>query len=118
LTADQWYLSIIQASSAWDVSTGNGVTVAVRDAGVDDSPPDLINNMVTGRNVVSNNNDTSPINVHGTAVAGAVAATGNNGAIDDPAILQGIEAVSDRALLITEPGLGLRLGGAALAAGY
>jgi hypothetical protein len=39
-------------------------------------------------------------------------------AIDDPAILQSIEAVSDRALLITEPGLGLRLGGTALAAGY
>jgi hypothetical protein len=39
-------------------------------------------------------------------------------AIDDPAVLQSVEAVSDRALLITEPGLGLRLGGAALAAGY
>ena len=39
-------------------------------------------------------------------------------AIADPAILQGIEAVSDRALLMTEPGLGLRLGGTALAAGY
>jgi len=39
-------------------------------------------------------------------------------AIDDPAILQSIEAVSDRALLMTEAGLGLRLGGTALAAGY
>ena len=39
-------------------------------------------------------------------------------AINDPAILQSIEAVSDRALLVTEPGLGLRLGGTALAAGY
>jgi hypothetical protein len=39
-------------------------------------------------------------------------------AISDPAILQSVEAVSDRALLMTEPGLGLRLGGTALAAGY
>jgi hypothetical protein len=39
-------------------------------------------------------------------------------AIDDPAVLQSVEAVSDRALLITEPGLALRLGGTALAAGY
>ena len=39
-------------------------------------------------------------------------------AIDDPAVLQSVEAVSDRALLITEPGLGLRLGGTALSGGY
>jgi hypothetical protein len=37
--------------------------------------------------------------------------------IADPAILPGVEGVTGRALLITEPGLGLRLGGAALAAG-
>jgi subtilisin family serine protease len=76
---EQWHLSKIQASSAWDISTGNGVTVAVLDAGVEGSHPDLANSMVPGWNVVSNNIDTSPVNLHGTAVAGAVAATGNNG---------------------------------------
>ena len=77
--SEQWHLSKIQASTAWDISTGNGVTIAVLDAGVEGSHPDLVSNMVPGRNVVSNNSDTSPLNVHGTAVAGAVAATGNNG---------------------------------------
>jgi len=76
---DQWHLSKIQASPAWDTSTGNGVTVAVLDAGVEGSHPDLANSMVPGWNVVSNNSDTSPVNLHGTAVAGAVAAIGDNG---------------------------------------
>jgi thermitase len=77
--SDQWHLSMIQASSAWDTSTGNGITIAVLDAGVDGSHPDLATRMVPGRNVVSNNNNTAAINLHGTAVAGAVAATGDNG---------------------------------------
>ena len=76
---DQWHLSRIQASVAWDVSTGNGVTIAVLDSGVEGSHPDLASSMVPGWNVVSNNSNTSPVNLHGTAVAGAVAATGNNG---------------------------------------
>ncbi|HAJ91106.1 MAG TPA: peptidase S8 [Gammaproteobacteria bacterium] len=76
---EQWHLSKIQASVAWGVSTGNGVTIAVLDSGVEDSHPDLAGSMVPGWNVVSNNSNTSPIGLHGTAVAGAVAATGNNG---------------------------------------
>jgi thermitase len=75
---DQWHLSMIQTSSAWDISTGNGITIAVLDAGVDGSHPDLATRMVPGRNVASNNNNTAAINVHGTAVAGAVAAAGDN----------------------------------------
>jgi subtilisin family serine protease len=75
---DQWHLSKIQAPTAWDVATGNGITVAILDSGVEGSHPDLAGSMVPGRNVVSNNTDTSAMSVHGTAVAGAIAATGNN----------------------------------------
>ena len=74
----QWHLAKIQAPGAWDYATGEGITVAILDAGVETSHPDLVNNLVPGRNVVSNTSNTSPINVHGTAVAGTVAATTNN----------------------------------------
>jgi hypothetical protein len=76
--SSQWHLPHIQAPVAWDTSAGEGITVAILDSGVDGSHPDLVNNMVPGWNVVSNNSDTSPIHWHGTSAAGTVAATGNN----------------------------------------
>jgi hypothetical protein len=74
----QWHLPKIQAPTAWDVSQGDGITVAILDTGVEASHPDLVGNLVPGWNVVSNNSDTSPIMWHGTSVAGTVAASGNN----------------------------------------
>lgn len=76
--ASQWHLPGIQAPEAWDSATGEGITVAILDTGVEDSHPDLAGNLTTGRNVVSNNDDTSPIVWHGTSVAGAVAASTKN----------------------------------------
>jgi hypothetical protein len=74
----QWHLPKIQAPAAWEASAGEGITVAILDTGVEGSHPDLVNNLVPGWNVVSNNSDTSPVMWHGTSVAGTVAATGNN----------------------------------------
>ena len=76
--ASQWHLPKIQAPTAWEASAGDGVTVAILDTGVEASHPDLVNNLVPGWNVVSNNSDTSPVMWHGTSVAGVVAATSNN----------------------------------------
>ena len=76
--ASQWHLPKIQAPAAWDASAGNGITVAILDTGVEASHPDLVDNLVPGWNVVSNNSDTSPVRWHGTSVAGVVAATSNN----------------------------------------
>ncbi|GMQ87344.1 MAG: hypothetical protein BMS9Abin08_0545 [Gammaproteobacteria bacterium] len=76
--SSQWHLPLIQAPVAWDTSTGEGITVAILDTGVEGSHPDLVNNLVPGWNVVSNNSDTSPVMWHGTSVAGTVAATSNN----------------------------------------
>ncbi|HET8701129.1 MAG TPA: S8 family serine peptidase [Nitrococcus sp.] len=74
-----WHLRKIQAPTAWDKSLGDGVTVAVLGTGVDPYHLDLVDNLVPGWNVVSNNSDTKDINGHGTEVAGVVAATSNNG---------------------------------------
>ena len=74
-----WHLPKIQAPSAWDFSTGDAVTVAVVDSGIDPSHPDLIAHLVPGRNIVSNNTDTSDVSGHGTLIAGVIGADTNNG---------------------------------------
>ena len=83
-----WHVSKIGAATAWDSSLGAGVTIAILDSGIEASHPDLKANLVAGRNVYDNNNDTSDICGHGTAVAGAAAAATNN-ALGVPGIAGG-----------------------------
>jgi len=89
----QWNLQAIQAPSAWAVSRGAGVTVAVLDTGVAYEnrgayrrAPDLAGGrFVAGRDFVGG--DAHPDDVpprdgrrsHGTQIAGIIAATANNG---------------------------------------
>ena len=74
----EWHLSKVGASTAWDVSQGAGVVIAILDSGVDGSHPDLAAQMVPGYNFYDNNTNTADVNGHGTAVAGVAAATTNN----------------------------------------
>ena len=85
----------INATNAWNISTGAGVKVAVIDEGVDLTHPDLINNLLPGYDATDalyggsnggyggNNHD--PLGVrrfeedaHGTACAGIIAAMNNS----------------------------------------
>jgi serine protease len=75
----QWHLKAAGAERAWDVSRGEGVTVAVIDTGiapVDDLDPARI---VPGWNFVSGTADARDDNGHGTHVAGTVAQSTGNG---------------------------------------
>ncbi|MGW9172380.1 type VII secretion-associated serine protease mycosin [Streptomyces decoyicus] len=45
----QWYLDAMQAERMWQTSTGEGVTVAVIDSGVDGSVPELRGQLVPGK---------------------------------------------------------------------
>lgn len=72
----------IDAPGAWIFNTGDpNIIIAVLDDGVDIDHPDLINNIVAGYDFY--NDDNSPVpsgnDAHGTACAGLIAASGNNG---------------------------------------
>jgi serine protease len=79
---NQWGLHRIQAPLAWDITTGNtNIKVAVVDDAVLTTHPDLIPNLLPGRDVSSNTNNAMPNETgmtHGTHVAGIVSAATNN----------------------------------------
>ncbi|OGB04370.1 MAG: peptidase S8 [Burkholderiales bacterium RIFCSPHIGHO2_12_FULL_69_20] len=74
----EWHLAKINAAGAWDLSQGQGITIAVLDTGVAPAHPDLAASLVPGWNFYDNNSNTSDVHGHGTAVAGAAAAVSNN----------------------------------------
>jgi|GEM_PF-3933255 len=105
---DLWGLDSIHAEKAWDIAQGENTVVAVVDSGVDMQHPDIAENIwknpgetgvvngvdlatngidddqngfiddVNGWNFVSNTNDPTDDNGHGTHVSGTIAAVGNN----------------------------------------
>ena len=69
----------IDIRRAWSLATGEGVIVALIDSGVDAGHPDLIDQVIPGRDFVDNDNDSSPggdgpDEAHGTFIAGIIAA--------------------------------------------
>ncbi|MGB9911263.1 MAG: S8 family serine peptidase [Microgenomates group bacterium] len=79
----QWHLDNsvyggIQMEKAWEVSKGEGVTVAVVDSGIRRGT-DLLNTcFVAGYDFVNNDSDPTDENGHGTHVAGTIAQSTNN----------------------------------------
>jgi hypothetical protein len=75
----QWHLPKIQCPEAWDLTLGTtNIVVAVLDSGVESTHPDLAPVLLPGWNALDNNTDTRDVTSHGTFVAGAAAALGQN----------------------------------------
>jgi len=66
----------VDPSHRW--ATGKGVTVAVIDTGLDANHHELKGRVTATRNLVNGDPDDFSQDVHGTAVAGVIAATANN----------------------------------------
>lgn len=89
--SDQWNLSMLSAPAAWEVSSGQNITIAVLDTGINATHEDLINNINTdGYDFISDNKSSGDGNgfdpnpndegtsFHGSHVAGIIAAQANN----------------------------------------
>ncbi|MEV5933747.1 type VII secretion-associated serine protease mycosin [Streptomyces sp. NPDC052079] len=76
----QWHLDAMHAEDMWKVSTGNGMTVAVIDSGVDNSLADLKGQVLDGKDYSKQQGDEhTDIEGHGTSIAALIAATGARG---------------------------------------
>jgi subtilisin family serine protease len=69
--SQQWRLSFLHR-----LATGKGVTVAVIDSGIDTRHPDLVGQVSTNQNFVTSS--PPPVEIHGTGVAGIIAARADN----------------------------------------
>jgi len=76
---NQWNLPRILAPTAWDLTTGSAVTIAILGTGIDPDHPDLGDKIVPGYDVVNDDYDPRDDNGYYTFVAGIAAAVTNNG---------------------------------------
>lgn len=73
-----WGISAFDLPRAWQKSKGEGVKIAVLDTGCDLTHPDLISNLLPGKNFVDQNKEPWDDNGHGTHVCGIIAAENND----------------------------------------
>ncbi|MCZ2524342.1 S8 family serine peptidase [Streptomyces sp. HB2AG] len=80
----QWALEAFDAEAVWQESTGEGVTVAVIDTGVNGLHPDLVGNVLKGKSFVdSERADRQTSADHGTAMASLIAGHGSGRGNDE-----------------------------------
>ena len=84
IRSQQWHLDAMGAEEIWQLSTGKGVTVAVIDSGVDDANPDLLGQVLKGKDLApdSEGDEHSDYEGHGTGMAALIAGTGKSGGGD------------------------------------
>ena len=80
MRSKQWHLDAMKAEEMWKTSTGQGVTVAVIDTGVDATNPDLAGQVLKGLNLERTvpGDELDDYNGHGTGMAGLIAGTGKS----------------------------------------
>ncbi|SNX57165.1 type VII secretion-associated serine protease mycosin [Streptomyces sp. TLI_55] len=85
IRAKQWALEAMHTQEAWRTTKGKGVIVAVLDTGVENDHPDLVGNVLEGKDMVgfgAGRGDRAWAR-HGTAMAGIIAGHGHGYANGD-----------------------------------
>lgn len=72
-----WGITAFNLPKMWKSSQGEGVKVAVIDTGCDLKHPDLVGNLLPGKNMINEKKDPTDGNGHGTHVAGIICASNN-----------------------------------------
>ncbi|SCK20865.1 type VII secretion-associated serine protease mycosin [Streptomyces sp. WMMB 322] len=111
---DQWVLNALDAESIWKTTKGKGQTVAVIDDGVNADHPDLIGNVLKGKDFIDGGS-TAPAGGqdHGTAMAGIIAAHGHG-----PGNGDGVVGLAPEAKILPIRDLGRRQDGYATSIRY
>lgn len=73
----QWPLTVYNAAKVWKTSQGAGVTVAVIDSGVDSSQPDLVGQVLPGKDFSGAGDPHKDNEGHGTGMASLIAGHGH-----------------------------------------
>ncbi|MEV1053230.1 S8 family serine peptidase [Streptomyces sp. NPDC049887] len=82
MRSKQWYLDAMHAEEIWEKTTGEGITVAVIDSGVNSSIPSLKGKVLKGLDASSAKGDaTDDYSGHGTNMAELIAGTGEGGGL-------------------------------------
>lgn len=75
----EWHLDAMHASDMWNTTTGTGITVAVIDTGVMASLPDLVGQVLPGKDFSDlPGGATTDADGHGTEMASVIAGTGKS----------------------------------------
>ena len=72
----EWPLVVFEAPALWTRTEGAGIKVAVVDTGIDADQPDLAHAVLGSIDLVPRSRGSKPVNSHGTAIAGLIAARG------------------------------------------
>jgi len=73
----QWPLTVYDAEKVWKASQGEGVTVAVVDSGVVASHPDLLGQVLPGKDFSGDGDPHKDEDGHGTGMASLIAGHGH-----------------------------------------
>ena len=73
-----WQISAFDLPKLWEKTQGKDVIIAVLDTGCDLDHPDLVDNLLPGRNFVSPGKDPQDDNGHGSHVTGILVAENND----------------------------------------
>lgn len=94
----EWWLSALHVTQAWQTTKGAGVTIALLDTGVDPSHPDLAGSVISGPDLTNSGEKLGGkfFGTHGTAVASLIVGHGHG-----PDGVDGVVGVAPQAKLLS-----------------